>query len=1163
MSQPVSAPFEQCIVVAGAYRSGTAILSDVLVLLGGRKAQSCQSEGHGARRNAKAGADVASLAAGLAGVGWDDWATRVSAPDPAAETALHQYVSGLSRQETGVSNPAVLAEPQICRVIGPLDTALHKAAMSPAYLVMLRAPDEVALSLARQDGFSRQYGVALWTSYMLAVERATRGMVRAFVSFDALLTDWRRQIDAAVSLTGLHLPDRGIARAEAEVDAHLVQARRNHMRTTDGRAPATATERIAHGLYSALCRLAADPADQSALRQVDDLAAEWTTGWPITVPAEIANSAAPLGDFTGRLAASATATDFQLDAERLLLDAELTSRRLKAFETLSETAAAPTAEILYELAQKGGAALIGSAIEIEKLEAVLAAARIETAEAALQRDAARKTTMQLSEVLTSVNHRLQLSTMRAEAAFARPAKTFRRQLVSGFLRRLSELKSLPGRRRDRFRKSASKRDPMGVVHEFRRLSADIGNELSRPQFADAQHSALLARCSLKITAIVPNYNHARFLGQRLDSILNQTYPHIDVIVLDDCSTDDSRGVIDSYVARYPDRIRTIYNDANSGSVFEQWRRGYHAAQGDLVWFCESDDFCEPDFAARLVVSFLDPSVMIAFGDIQFARHDGSWMDGLDQYRENAEPGIWTHPLTRPASQWFAGGFGVSNVIANVGGCIWRRIPIADRIWEQAKTYRIMGDWYLYSEVSGTGQIAYDPAARAYFRQHLKNTSVKAQATPEYYREYSRLMTELKARWPVPEETFASFVQGARAVFDAQPRSAALGQFDDLLNQTSLAALPRTRPHVLIVFLGFSFGGGELFPINLANALHALGVPVSMLQLMTTEDRDEVRGMLNPAIPVYEADKIAATGIGKFLHDSGVSVIHSHIVSAEMFFFETYGVQTDLPYVATLHGSYEAMHIEPARATEFARHVSRWVYTTDRNLEAIRHIGVPAARIEKMANGMPVDARSFAMTRAEMGIADDAVVFALVARGIQRKGWRVAVNALKRLQAAHPDRSVHLLLVGEGELTDQVRKLADGLPNIHFLGYQTTIHGIYRLADVALAPTRFAGESYPLCLIQAMQTGAAVIASDVGEIAAMIRQNGRDAGLLVEAVRDTAQFEDNVLQAMERMLDNKLRNRLREGAAAIGETYAIEEVARRYAALYAQMVAEAAAHAKAA
>jgi glycosyltransferase involved in cell wall biosynthesis len=234
-----------------------------------------------------------------------------------------------------------------------------------------------------------------------------------------------------------------------------------------------------------------------------------------------------------------------------------------------------------------------------------------------------------------------------------------------------------------------------------------------------------------------------------------------------------------------------------------------------------------------------------------------------------------------------------------------------------------------------------------------------------------------------------------------------------------------------------------------------------------------------------------------------------------------------------------------------------------NLEAIRHIGVPAARIEKMANGMPVDARSFAMTRAEMGIADDAVVFALVARGIQRKGWRVAVNALKRLQAAHPDRSVHLLLVGEGELTDQVRKLADGLPNIHFLGYQTTIHGIYRLADVALAPTRFAGESYPLCLIQAMQTGAAVIASDVGEIAAMIRQNGRDAGLLVEAVRDTAQFEDNVLQAMERMLDNKLRNRLREGAAAIGETYAIEEVARRYAALYAQMVAEAAAHAKAA
>ena len=49
-----------------------------------------------------------------------------------------------------------------------------------------------------------------------------------------------------------------------------------------------------------------------------------------------------------------------------------------------------------------------------------------------------------------------------------------------------------------------------------------------------------------VSVIIPNYNYARFLKQRIDSVLNQTHRNLEVIILDDCSTDQSKEVIEAY-----------------------------------------------------------------------------------------------------------------------------------------------------------------------------------------------------------------------------------------------------------------------------------------------------------------------------------------------------------------------------------------------------------------------------------------------------------------------------------------------------------------------------------------------------------------------------------------------------------------------------------------
>ncbi|ENV48656.1 hypothetical protein P255_00165 [Acinetobacter brisouii CIP 110357] len=74
---------------------------------------------------------------------------------------------------------------------------------------------------------------------------------------------------------------------------------------------------------------------------------------------------------------------------------------------------------------------------------------------------------------------------------------------------------------------------------------------------------------IKVSVIIPNYNHHKFLHARLDSILKQTYQNFEIIILDDCSTDESRDIIELY-RNHPKVSHIIYNTKNSGSSFIQW-----------------------------------------------------------------------------------------------------------------------------------------------------------------------------------------------------------------------------------------------------------------------------------------------------------------------------------------------------------------------------------------------------------------------------------------------------------------------------------------------------------------------------------------------------------------------------------------------------------------
>src|SRR5512138_2193028 len=87
-----------------------------------------------------------------------------------------------------------------------------------------------------------------------------------------------------------------------------------------------------------------------------------------------------------------------------------------------------------------------------------------------------------------------------------------------------------------------------------------------------------------VSVIVPSYNGAKFLPESLDSILAQTYPNIEIIVLDDASTDDTPAV----AARYAGRITYVRQPANLGQ-FDNVNDGIARGAGDLVAVYHADD----------------------------------------------------------------------------------------------------------------------------------------------------------------------------------------------------------------------------------------------------------------------------------------------------------------------------------------------------------------------------------------------------------------------------------------------------------------------------------------------------------------------------------------------------------------------------------------------
>ena len=96
-----------------------------------------------------------------------------------------------------------------------------------------------------------------------------------------------------------------------------------------------------------------------------------------------------------------------------------------------------------------------------------------------------------------------------------------------------------------------------------------------------------------VSVIMPTYNAEKYIGDAIESILNQTYKNIEVIIVDDASTDETGNICDVFASK-DDRITCVHHSQNA-KLWSTRNTGLENANGEYVVFVDGDDWLADDF----------------------------------------------------------------------------------------------------------------------------------------------------------------------------------------------------------------------------------------------------------------------------------------------------------------------------------------------------------------------------------------------------------------------------------------------------------------------------------------------------------------------------------------------------------------------------------------
>jgi glycosyltransferase involved in cell wall biosynthesis/GT2 family glycosyltransferase len=671
--------------------------------------------------------------------------------------------------------------------------------------------------------------------------------------------------------------------------------------------------------------------------------------------------------------------------------------------------------------------------------------------------------------------------------------------------------------------------------------------------------------NFKVSVIIPNYNYEKFIKQRLDTIIEQTYPPYEIIFLDDCSKDNSINVAREILSRSQIPFKVIENKTNVG-CFGQWIKGIELAEGDLVWIAEADDMCELDLLERLVGSFTDQEVNLAYGQSQIINEFSESIDyKYTQYTDDLSTTKWLNEYSLNGREEVVQGLVIKNTIPNASAVVMRKSALAG-LDQVLNNYYICGDWLTYLYALRIGKIAFCPQILNYHRRHSQSIiSVKEQST-ELYLELINIKKFIIDYFQIPFEIKDRFLNHIKSEYsrlgckgfesrDIFENPALSNKYRELIEWTEQTIATynylQERTKLLFIAPDLEVGGGQMLVARLANhfaAFHDVYIYNARPWLVN----DQIVEMLSPLIKLVSSSGDSSE-LDNLIVTEGIRVVNSHIWWSDKAAYHAVKQNPEVKWIISMHGCYEALLDDPGIDWEFESIVKKMfhranhiIYATDKNRRIFEKVYVEEKKLHKVYYGYTLQSIP-PKSKEQLGIGPNDFVFGLVSRAIPQKGWEESVEAVIELRKRH--KHVQLILVGSGSYAEDLKEKYSDIPFIHFVTSFTEPSewiGWVKIFDVGLLPSYFVSESLPNTIIEYLAYGKPVIATNIGDIKHMVINGKAEAGYVFELNEDRTVDSKRLMKYMDLMLSNSEEyEKFKKQVHILFEQFKMEKFATTY------------------
>ncbi len=264
--------------------------------------------------------------------------------------------------------------------------------------------------------------------------------------------------------------------------------------------------------------------------------------------------------------------------------------------------------------------------------------------------------------------------------------------------------------------------------------------------------------SKKVSVVVPNYNYAKYIVRRIDSILRQTYPIYELIVLDDCSLDNSVELIEQKLTEVCEKrpelkVRFVKNEENSGKAIAQWKKGFELVTGDYIWIAEADDLCSKRFLEEVMKGFDDPDVVLSYAESKIINGSGLVIAPNFRWsRDREKTGHYKTSYIKDGFHEIEEIMAVRCTIPNVSAVVFKndkRIPLTKYL-DEALQFSQVGDWYFYTKILEHGKISYNHKSLNSFRVHRGSKTVDSKKDKKHYEEIIKMHQYLAVKYNLNE-----------------------------------------------------------------------------------------------------------------------------------------------------------------------------------------------------------------------------------------------------------------------------------------------------------------------------------------------------------------------------------------------------------------------------